>query len=766
MQADNTRNFSLKRRLPHLGVFLVLAAAYLLGALTPLEHALMDLRFNLLKRPASGDVVIVQIDSRSLQQLEVWPWPRRFHAGLMERLFEAGAREVAFDIDFSSRSNSIDDRSLEKALERWAGRVVLPVFKQHEIVDGQGPRIAYTMPLPAFRRHARLAAVNVQPESDGLIRRNATVTRWRDTYVDGFSAHLAGRSADWPSIFYIDYGIRPETIPRLSYIDVLQGRFDRHLVAGKKVVVGGTAVELGDQHAVPVHMALSGPVLRALAFESLVQGRSLLRSAPLPILIVAFLLAWFLGPRFSDRSWRAGLVEAGAYSMAGVVLSIVVQAYVPLSLDTVPLVLVPLGSYLLAQLIKIDHQASSIFRHRMSELHRQAMMKCVVSDSFDGIVITDKGGTIELFNQAAAEMLGFETEEMIGRHIDSLIIPPRELNAVRDDVPDETSNTVRVDVIGPYETTVKCKDGTELVAELVISLSTLEIQKRSTERRELDRDVFIYTFRDMSERERTKEALMAKNQAELASRAKSEFLANMSHELRTPLNAIIGFAEVVLTEAYGPIGAQQYKDYINDIHGSGQHLLSVINDILDMSKIEAGEMNLAEEVIDFDEVAHSCLRLIGERAHKAGVRVSFERPPYLPLMMADKRMIKQILLNLLSNAVKFTPEGGRVLIRSVVQRDGSVTISVIDSGIGIETADLSKVIIPFGQVDGSLQRQYEGTGLGLPLVKSMIELHGGTLELESQIGRGTTATVRVPANRVIDTENVTQLSRHEVAEAV
>ncbi len=240
----------------------------------------------------------------------------------------------------------------------------------------------------------------------------------------------------------------------------------------------------------------------------------------------------------------------------------------------------------------------------------------------------------------------------------------------------------------------------------------------------------------------------ARETAELANRAKTEFLANMSHELRTPLNAIIGFSEIIMGEMFGPIGVEQYKEYMKDIHESGSHLYNLINDILDVSKAEAGKLELSESEIDIADAVTRCVRLVGERAERAEVALEVEVPQGLPLLYADERKIKQILLNLLSNAVKFTPTGGKVSISARIEPDGWFCFAITDIGIGISEQDMADVMAPFGQVDSTLARRYEGTGLGLPLSKALVDLHGGELDLHSELDVGTTVTVRLPKDRL------------------
>ncbi len=254
-----------------------------------------------------------------------------------------------------------------------------------------------------------------------------------------------------------------------------------------------------------------------------------------------------------------------------------------------------------------------------------------------------------------------------------------------------------------------------------------------------------------------------KDTAEQASRAKSEFLATMSHELRTPLNAIIGFSEIIKDEAFGPVGSGKYRDYANDINESGQHLLGLINDILDLAKIESGTDELHEDDIEIGEFIRSVLTLVGRRAEDGNIKLTCELPPHLPMLRADSRKLKQILVNLLSNAIKFTHSGGNVTLRVDVGLDGEYAFTVTDTGIGIAPDDIPKALSKFGQVDGDLNRKYEGTGLGLPLTKALVEIHGGELVLQSEVGVGTIATARFPVERVVMPTDQTQMSGQPAA---
>ncbi len=245
-------------------------------------------------------------------------------------------------------------------------------------------------------------------------------------------------------------------------------------------------------------------------------------------------------------------------------------------------------------------------------------------------------------------------------------------------------------------------------------------------------------------------ALHAQAEAERADRAKSNFLANMSHELRTPLNAIIGFSEVMLTTHLAKGSLDKSREYARDINASGHHLLSLINDLLDLAKIEANKLELQEEPIDIEATADSALTVVRQRALERGLDLSTSFPEGLPLLRADERKLRQILINLLSNAIKFTPRGGTVGLAVLPIAAAGVTLRVSDSGIGIALDDIPRVLQPFVQVDSKLGRATEGTGLGLPLADALVRLHGGTLSIQSAVGIGTTIDICFPAERIVD----------------
>ncbi|MBT3700464.1 MAG: PAS domain S-box protein [Alphaproteobacteria bacterium] len=249
--------------------------------------------------------------------------------------------------------------------------------------------------------------------------------------------------------------------------------------------------------------------------------------------------------------------------------------------------------------------------------------------------------------------------------------------------------------------------------------------------------------------ERTMSLQAEKERAEHASFAKTEFLANMSHELRTPLNAINGFSQILKDEMFGKLNNQRYVDYASDINAASGHLLSLITDILDVSKVEAGEFELDESIVNVEGTISACLRLIGGKARGKYIYPDVQLDPDVAEIHADERILKQILINLLGNAVKFTEENGRISISTKLQEDMGLTISIRDNGPGIDVKDLDRVFEPFGQVRESSEVSHEGTGLGLPLARRFMEMHGGTLTLESQVGLGTTVLLSFPPERTV-----------------
>ncbi len=320
-----------------------------------------------------------------------------------------------------------------------------------------------------------------------------------------------------------------------------------------------------------------------------------------------------------------------------------------------------------------------------------------------------------------------------------------------------TVSLARDSVLTPWRVKAATAASLALGGSLMLGLLTLALVREAGRReRMLDdlrineralRDSQRRLIQDIAARHRAEaELIAAKQVSDAANQAKTQFLANMSHELRTPLNAVIGFAEALESGIFGAMSLKQ-TEYVTDIRRSGQHLLSLINDILDTTKIESGKYTLHEEVLSVRGAVTQALRQMEPQASEKGIALAGTLPTDLPDLYADDRALRQILLNLLSNAVKFTPPGGRIAVIADLQ-DGALRLRIGDTGIGIPPGELEQVMQPFHQVDNSHTRRYAGTGLGLPLVKSLVEMQDGHFNLTSRLGCGTTATVLFPPTRL------------------
>lgn len=365
--------------------------------------------------------------------------------------------------------------------------------------------------------------------------------------------------------------------------------------------------------------------------------------------------------------------------------------------------------------------------------------RSIFDNAVDGIYRCDAMGRLQRANAALVSMYGYasETEMLAASDVGTVWYADRERQH-QFRVLLERQN----DVAG-FVSQV-CRRGTN---------DRIWVSENARAIRDPQGEILFYEgiIRDITASREAEERLReAKEQAELADRTKSEFLANMSHELRTPLNAILGFSEIIKDDLLGSSGSSRYRGYAKDIHESGRHLLDLINEILDLAKVEAGRLRLQEEVVDLTVAIDACRRLVHERAHEQGITLRIETDADLPHLYADPTRLKQILLNLLSNALKFTQAGGVVTLSAVHDAaDGMIVFGIDDDGIGMSPEDVVVAMRPFRQVENAFNRRYQGTGLGLPLARSMVELHEGTLKIDSAPGQGTRAEVRMPATRVL-----------------
>ncbi|MBK8908920.1 MAG: EAL domain-containing protein [Rhodospirillales bacterium] len=424
------------------------------------ERELIDLRFKLFAQPADRDLVVVAIDPQSLRELDVWPWPRRYHAEIIEQLLAAGAEQIAFDIDFSSSSAPGDDEILEEAFRSASGRVTLTVHKQL-VRTGDGVELVHTEPLASFRPYVNLASANVYPDDDGVIRQMPTSDTWRGERLPTISASLAGADSSAPPWFYIDYAFDPLSMPVLSYSDVLAGRFDAERVRGKRIIVGATAIEMGDQLPVPVHGSISGVFIHSLAYQSLTQGRTLQFVSGLPLTLAIGVIALRFGQHLARRSWAFTALFTAAAVFLVIAAASVLQLAAPLIPEVMPTIAFLALLFPIELIKRIDQQAVRILFQGLQLRRTSAMMQTIVDNTFDGILIIRRDGSMEMANPAATAIFGVPGHELtnlrVGRLIPDLVGQDRS----HLDIPELQ--------VGVHEFRARRPDGTTFPVELATS---------------------------------------------------------------------------------------------------------------------------------------------------------------------------------------------------------------------------------------------------------------------------------------------------------
>jgi signal transduction histidine kinase len=392
-------------------------------------------------------------------------------------------------------------------------------------------------------------------------------------------------------------------------------------------------------------------------------------------------------------------------------------------------------AWLASRALRRGQFAAAGLRRSEGRLTRQtALLQSTLENIGEGLSVFDPAGRLIARNLRFCELLDLPPDLALGTTLKEIL----------------TRQAAR----GDFGTVEPATEAARRVAEFYRQVPT--VKERVTpdgrtlqiRRRGMPGGAVVTIYSDITEiKEAERKIIRARSEAELANRSKSEFLANMSHELRTPLNAIIGFSEIICNELFGPLDNEKYLEYMNDIHASSLHLLSIINDVLDMSKIEAGKLELCSQPVDIGTVVADVVRMMQERAQSRGIDIISHLASDRVVIFADPRALRQIFLNLLSNAVKFSREGGQVTVRVATGQPGFVAFAIEDHGIGMTTDEQTRALQPFGQAKPAITRDYGGTGLGLPITKGLVEAHGGTLAIDSRAGFGTTVRVVLPSHR-------------------
>ena len=748
-----------KKRLPHFIVFGVVTLMYVAGGFEKLEWHLMDLRFEWSGRQASGGIVLVAIDAKSIRQLDTWPWPRSYYIDVLKNLHGAGADRIAFEVDFSSRTDDSVDAALGRAFaeisEAIGNRVILPIFKQFENPVAEDRELVYTSPLPIFSEVTEPAFTNVRPGADSLIRQMATAHVWKDKPVVTLPTLLAGLGPDDPSFFYIDFGIDPASIPQISFADVFAGRFDGSKVKGKNVVIGATAVELGDQLAVPRYGALPGPVLEAMAYESLVQDRAIQRIAPVPILLLGFFISILGGPWLAAARWRKGLIALAVSTIVVLAWSIAMQRGLAVSPDIGPWVVLLVLSYLYGLVRNIDRQALRIFISGMAVAHTRAVMHGMIEKSLEGIIVVGRDGKIELLNPAAARMFCRRTADVVGEKV-SILFPPYEgIEAEGPRIARAMENADLPIADGKLrELTILRPGGTTLPVEIAISETELKVNSsHPLERRTEHRGAFVCVVRDISERKAAdaKEHQLRSDLAH-ASRltAMGEMATGFAHELNQPLAAITNYmGGIVRRVEAGNIRDADLSRILREVSDQAHRAGAIIRRIRKfVNKEETPKVPIAinstiEEVValakgDFLE-------------HNVEINLDLADDP--PFTLADPVQIQQVILNLVRNGIDAIREAKPALrwvtISTRMAENGGVEVSVSDTGTGIPASVMPHLFEPFFSTKES------GMGIGLLVCNKIIEEHGGEIIVNSKEGVGTTISFTLAsALDILDSEPV------------
>jgi PAS domain S-box-containing protein len=461
-----------------LAVGLLIVALHVGGYLRFFDAEFDEARFRLVRSDPSLQIAIVAIDANSLEKRPLWPWPRSWHATLIDRLVDAGAAQIVLDIDFSAASNPTDDAALAAALRRAGERVILPVFQQPG--QQQSNTLVENFPMAALAEHARIASANIHADGDGIVRRMPQLLEWGGALVPTLAAAAAGSRAT--DEFLIDYGIRAEAFPAVSYVDVLEGRAPTGLFAGKIVFVGATALELGDVAATPVNGLTPGLKVQALGTSSLLQGRALHKVVAWPILILAIALFFAVARQCRGRHWLAVIGLGVAWSVGAFALSTALQMAAPVMLDVAPLVLSVVSAVFASLVSRVRDLDLTVLGQSIALRRSSNLMRRVVENTFDGLLTLDPDGTIKSANPAAERILGRKSAELVERSFASFVpsLPAEKGAAWLAYLAEERQ---------PQEASVQGPDGAAVATEIAVTRLPDEPSA-----------AFIVVLRDIAER--------------------------------------------------------------------------------------------------------------------------------------------------------------------------------------------------------------------------------------------------------------------------
>jgi len=745
----------------YLSVALVAAVAMLvvsLGVFEPVQDVARDglLRIAATWPPSiptdMPDAAVVAIDSQSLRAYTDWPWPRRRHAELVQRLSAAGAEAIAFDVDFSVARDPEDDASFGQAIAA-SSRVVLGAVREYqELGIGVQVEIA-SFPAPVIASGAAKIGIALVPlDSDGTIRdgMRAGSVAGRELPSLAYATFVVASSQDegLPSseLFSIDYRRANPPIPIVSVVDFLEDRFDPADIAGRAVFVGATAPILQDLWRTPLGPNMAGVLVQAIEYRQHVAeraDRAVLTVAGAPSQLGVALLVLLAARLLSRGSHRRRVAISASMALALPPLALGVVVFTGVLLEPVlPLFVIVLHYVLGLERVRVQIARRLLERERsISALTRVGR---IASERFGpGNAKLAIGLLGETTGTRALSLLRLGAEgEFESKPIEWVregrplypshetarqVLAAREIRLLRGGAGGAASSqSLYVPLVTgaqPVGVLVARVDAGELLSELQIS--TIESVGRLIGLAMVN-DELIHNLRS------------AREQAEAASRAKTEFLANMSHEIRTPMTAALGYMELI---GDPKTNSDERAELIDSANRNGQHLLDIINDILDLSQIEADRLRLTLKPVRLAELCREVESMLRQKAREKELRFEVEYSDELPeIIQTDPIRLKQILVNLLGNAIKFTESGfvhlSVSLVGASMPNKLELRFEVTDSGIGIDEATQEHMFEPFVQADTSSVRRYGGTGLGLAITKRLIDLLGGTIDVRSEPGRG------------------------------
>lgn len=713
-------------------IFSIVVGCTLFGALEGVDRFIAQQRFAWLSEIKRSDAVIVAIDSKSLQEMPDWPWPRARHGALVDALNAAGARRIAFDVDFSAPGSADDRAAFAESLQRSESPVILAAFRQSLSADITNV-IAEITPSPAFRQHAEIAAVNYPVDRDGVVRSANASVEFSFGSVPSMAFAVLDQTPQHGG-YGVDFAISPDSFPIYSYADVLAGRYPPGAFDEKAVFVGATALELGDEYVIPVYGRISGVLLNALSYETIRRNRQIGNADMPPILIFCGALVLVLTAHSVRSDFRKLL---GVQIAVGVIIlgsSLIALDLFKVNASIAPALAAQMLCGLYAFALELERRARKTYYAHLAAREKSALVEMLISDNHEGFIVADDEGVIELCNKRAADFLQWKGLPLGERLAECAPGLAAHVNAAA-----KKGDVAKFE----YEAGVK-DDGDISVLDVTVSRSILPAYASRFERRKAERVFVVYALHDISAQKRAELAeRRAKESHAAISAAKSQLISNMSHELKTPLSAIIGFSEILMNESFGALGAPEYHEYARQIHKGGQNLLFILNDLIQSAKLQSGDAPPETDYVSPADLIDQSILDASARPHWGKAKIDIQIDPVLKSVRADFSQLQLALTHIIDNAAKFGGPKALIKIKAMYYK-GFALLRVQDNGPGCAAEELTKLTEIFYQVDGSLKRQFEGCGLGLFLAARIAELHGGRLALRSAAGEGFEACLVLP----------------------